>query len=246
MNATGDGLQAFMDNLAAGVVDEQPSRPPTSDAFLEALPSIKVTSRDVDSQESAGCVICMEKFNVGETATRIPCGHLFHTSCIKEWLGRSNQCPTCRYELPTDNATYEAQRQARMETQKPRLSSTELSTRSVRELKHLADFLGIGTEGCVEKQEIVDRIVSSPKVDIIQEAQAAGAEPMNDTCTSCNAPKRSLAHFEAMSARQIKGEMGRLGVDPTGCLEKRDMIERLTLAGHVSDTTNSSDLIPAK
>lgn len=242
MSTGGGEFQSFMDRLAAGVLGEQPSRPPTSDVVLEALPSVRVTPRDVDNQECAACVICLENFKVGEMATRIPCGHLFHAGCVKEWLGRSNQCPTCRYELPTDNAAYEAERQARV--RKPRLSLTELSARNARELQHLASFLGVGTAGCVEKQEIVDRIVHSGKVDVIQGASATSAAA-NDTCASCIAPKRSLAYFEAMSARQIKMEMGRLGVDPTGCLEKQDMIERLTLAGHVSGPADSSEDIPA-
>nr|CAB3490909.1 unnamed protein product [Digitaria exilis] len=34
----------------------------------------------------------------------MPCfhDHGFHSDCITKWLGRSNMCPLCRHQLPTD------------------------------------------------------------------------------------------------------------------------------------------------
>jgi hypothetical protein len=29
----------------------------------------------------------------------LPCGHFFHTECIKNWLSRSNKCPMCKCDL---------------------------------------------------------------------------------------------------------------------------------------------------
>ncbi|KAJ3055923.1 hypothetical protein HK097_008732 [Rhizophlyctis rosea] len=36
----------------------------------------------------------------------MPCRHIFHRDCIEPWLGQSNTCPTCRFELETDNEDY--------------------------------------------------------------------------------------------------------------------------------------------
>lgn len=46
-------------------------------------------------REEAGgsCAICLEDFAEGDEAQRLPCGHIFHNPCIKEWLLRSRHCP---------------------------------------------------------------------------------------------------------------------------------------------------------
>ncbi|KGN63362.1 RING-H2 finger protein ATL16 [Cucumis sativus] len=49
------------------------------------------------------CSVCYEDLH-GKTekekeVSRIPCGHMFHKSCILKWLKISNSCPLCRGEL---------------------------------------------------------------------------------------------------------------------------------------------------
>ena len=42
------------------------------------------------------CAICLEAYVAEEKVRSLPCGHLFHTACIDEWLGgSSNLCPEC-------------------------------------------------------------------------------------------------------------------------------------------------------
>jgi len=59
----------------------------------------------------------------------------------------------------------------------------------------------------------------------------ASANPMNDASTTA---AWSVAQLEAMSVREIKAEMTRLGVDSSGCLEKNDLIQKIVSAGYVS------------
>lgn len=42
------------------------------------------------------CAVCWEKM---ETARKLPCGHLFHNSCLRSWLEQDTSCPTCRQSL---------------------------------------------------------------------------------------------------------------------------------------------------
>lgn len=42
------------------------------------------------------CAVCWEKL---ETARKLPCGHLFHNSCLRSWLEQDTSCPTCRKSL---------------------------------------------------------------------------------------------------------------------------------------------------
>jgi len=36
----------------------------------------------------------------------MPCGHIYHESCIFQWLKDNNTCPVCRYELETDDEDF--------------------------------------------------------------------------------------------------------------------------------------------
>ena len=56
------------------------------------------------------CSVCKEEFIDGEYAIDMSCMHLFHKQCIFSWLDKHNNCPTCRFELPTDDLEYEARR----------------------------------------------------------------------------------------------------------------------------------------
>jgi len=46
--------------------------------------------------EQDQCMICLADFEDGEDCRRLPCGHLYHMSCIDEWLHRCTDCPLCK------------------------------------------------------------------------------------------------------------------------------------------------------
>lgn len=60
------------------------------------------------------CIICFEDHSIGDIACKLPCGHLFHPECLKDWLEKQASCPICRYELETDDVEFEMQRKKRM------------------------------------------------------------------------------------------------------------------------------------
>ena len=64
---------------------------------FEKLPSVKY---DKDKyRENYQCIICMEEFKKDEKVKVLPCGHIFHGDCIKEWLMKQKTCPFCKSEI---------------------------------------------------------------------------------------------------------------------------------------------------
>jgi len=53
------------------------------------------TEEDLN-KNSDECAICWDSMFV---ARKLPCGHLFHTSCLRSWLEQDTSCPTCRSTL---------------------------------------------------------------------------------------------------------------------------------------------------
>lgn len=103
------GYQALLQNLA----DTDGGRsgpPPAAKAAISDLPRMEVKSKE----DVVACAICKDVVSVGETATKLPCGHGYHGDCIVPWLGSRNSCPVCRFELPTDDPEYEEERKKRV------------------------------------------------------------------------------------------------------------------------------------
>ncbi|CAN0881431.1 E3 ubiquitin-protein ligase SGR9, amyloplastic [Linum grandiflorum] len=71
--------------------------------FVLGLPS-------VSGGGGGECVVCKEEMEEGREACEMPCGHLFHWSCILPWLMKRTTCPTCRFQLPTPDVRGEIRR----------------------------------------------------------------------------------------------------------------------------------------
>ena len=50
-------------------------------------------------KENAVCPICYEELRHFEKVCELPCKHLFHDKCIREWFKRESNCPMCRKVL---------------------------------------------------------------------------------------------------------------------------------------------------
>ncbi|XP_056596056.1 autocrine motility factor receptor a [Triplophysa dalaica] len=73
------------------VIDNMESR------FAVATPDELVANND-------DCAICWDSMT---TARKLPCGHLFHNSCLRSWLEQDTSCPTCRMSLNINEGTRE-------------------------------------------------------------------------------------------------------------------------------------------
>lgn len=134
--AFGD-MQQIIQNL---VDNNRVGPPPTSKSAIDKLPEIVYHSNhsstavvvddnevkeNVTNKESTeehmnpitNCAVCKDKFLDGEVLTVLPCKHNYHRECILPWLNNANNCPICRYRLPTDDQTYEHIQQMREQQQ---------------------------------------------------------------------------------------------------------------------------------
>uniref|UniRef100_A0ABM5EP65 E3 ubiquitin-protein ligase RNF181 n=1 Tax=Pogona vitticeps TaxID=103695 RepID=A0ABM5EP65_9SAUR len=98
------GLEIDVDALGGGDWDHR-LPPPASRQAVESLPTVQVTP--VQADKGLKCPVCLLEFEEDETVRKMPCQHLFHAGCILPWLGKTNSCPLCRHELPTDDEQYE-------------------------------------------------------------------------------------------------------------------------------------------
>ncbi|VDM56539.1 unnamed protein product [Angiostrongylus costaricensis] len=57
-----------------------------------------VSAEDLSAMD-ATCIICRDEMTPDSTPKRLPCGHVFHTHCLRSWFQRQQTCPTCRTDI---------------------------------------------------------------------------------------------------------------------------------------------------
>lgn len=98
----GSGFDLLLQHLAqigpngyAGV------NPPAKKEAIEAMAS-------VINEEKMQCTICLEDVGIGSEAKEMPCKHKFHSGCIVSWLKIHSTCPVCRFRMPPEDSSVEA------------------------------------------------------------------------------------------------------------------------------------------
>jgi len=207
---------------------EDKAAPPISEAALRRLPIVRVTEEDLCVDGNDVCVVCLEPQRVGDAATRLPCGHLYHRECVVDWLRKHCTCPNCRYELQSDDPAFEKNRRQRMEARKPRYRLRDLNDLPLNELQRILDRRAkvievdddVSSEAA-RRDALVRRVLAEKLVDVIPEppplALDCGLEGLRTAWTT----------------RHLKQLMIRVGVDSTRCLEKKDLIDQLVASGRL-------------
>ena len=77
-------LEENVGNVNKGLTNEQ----------IDNLPTKKYRQH-IDGDHNK-CIICMEEFEEKERVKYLPCNHLFHHNCIRQWLLREKSCPFCK------------------------------------------------------------------------------------------------------------------------------------------------------
>ncbi|XP_033106835.1 E3 ubiquitin-protein ligase synoviolin B-like [Anneissia japonica] len=63
------------------------------------------------------CIICREE--MATNCKKLPCNHIFHTSCLRSWFQRQQSCPTCRMDVLRMPAAQPQQAQTPQPQQNP-------------------------------------------------------------------------------------------------------------------------------
>jgi len=67
--------------------------------ITKMLEEIELTEDMLDKNKEKECVICLEQFSPGDIISYLPCFHLYHFICIKNWIEKKNKCPLCNSEI---------------------------------------------------------------------------------------------------------------------------------------------------
>ena len=192
--------------------------PPASKRVLASLPQVKVTADDILEATNKECLICLEEQKIGSWACKLQCGHLFHKNCVAEWLEKHCTCPVCRFELETDDTAYESERKKRMKKRKLRLRMDEINNKSIAQLREISQNLNIDISGCIDKTEIVDKLVKSGGIEITE-----GMPPI----------EMSEEEFNSKTVSELRFLLLSFGISDRDAIEKSELRSKLLASGRI-------------
>jgi len=129
-----------------------------------------------DDLQRTVCIICRDDMHVVEDIKILPvCNHLFHKSCLREWLVQQQSCPTCR----SDIAAMEAQEEARIAANAAaEARQQQQQDREGEQPQQQTDEVqGVGEAGDTEAsatQELDDGQQQQPQVPVRRASPTAG------------------------------------------------------------------------
>jgi hypothetical protein len=65
--------------------------------FQSTLARIK-KKRAADVEVGQECAVCMDNVEAKQWLRRLPCGHVYHDTCICKWFEEHVHCPLCRFD----------------------------------------------------------------------------------------------------------------------------------------------------
>jgi hypothetical protein len=82
----------------------QPKATVNYQTFSQVVKVFKSTKKDVAKLMDVDCGICLEELKPNRMWAKLPCGHVFHSTCAKRWVCKHSKqpsCPTCRAPVVT-------------------------------------------------------------------------------------------------------------------------------------------------
>lgn len=79
------GFDAVITQLLNNLDGSNSGPPPMPKDQVDTLPTVKISDDQVRGK-NLQCSVCMDDFQVGDSARQLPCEHFFHQDCIIPWL----------------------------------------------------------------------------------------------------------------------------------------------------------------
>lgn len=78
-------------------LDDVTEKHGASDEQIKSLEEEKFGDID-DHAPTHRCAICLEAYTIKDTVKCLPCSHIYHSTCIDEWLSHKPNCPVCKQD----------------------------------------------------------------------------------------------------------------------------------------------------
>jgi len=100
--------------------------PPAAQKVIDELVNVTVTDDHVE--RNIECAVCLEALKLNENVKQMPCHgkHLFHEQCLVPWLQQKCTCPSCRFEVESNDPDWELWK--RQQQQQQHSNTTNVTT----------------------------------------------------------------------------------------------------------------------
>lgn len=87
--------------------------PPASERAISSLEVVRISEITRQGEELPVCAVCTDSYERTGTAKKLPCNHFYHSECLLRWLRSHASCPTCRFEIESNDPSYETAKRLR-------------------------------------------------------------------------------------------------------------------------------------
>tara|TARA_B110000114_G_C15044387_1_gene378540 strand:+ start:354 stop:1265 length:912 start_codon:yes stop_codon:yes gene_type:complete len=86
------------DTEISNTVNEKYSEKESNNDVINNIPSFLFKKFNINKNTNINydCIVCMCEIEENEECKKLKCGHMFHNTCINNWLKRTLECPMCR------------------------------------------------------------------------------------------------------------------------------------------------------
>ena len=89
------------ENINKGKIN--PFKEDDAKEIMRYIPTSVIQEEKNKNENNYKCLICLYEFKIGDKVCTLPCLHIFHTECLKDWIMRNTWCPICKMDFSLDS-----------------------------------------------------------------------------------------------------------------------------------------------